>query len=131
MRRPQLPQMSRLGLLAVAFSDGTVQLYSLPHPEALRASARCQVKDTSLHRELICKAQCVATLQVGAVQAGSAPECGQCFSLSWLPRKPHHHLAAGFYDGTVAIWNLPTTSLLQRVCQPDGSLKLYPFRCFL
>ncbi|NWJ06088.1 TF3C2 factor, partial [Crypturellus undulatus] len=112
------PQMSRLGLLAAAFSDGAVRLYSLPHPEALRASARCQ-------------AQCVTALHVGAVQAGSAPECGQCFSLSWLPSKPHHHLAAGFYDGTVAIWNLPTTSLLQRVCQPDGSLKLYPFRCFL
>ncbi|KFV75977.1 General transcription factor 3C polypeptide 2, partial [Struthio camelus australis] len=75
--------------------------------------------------------QCIATLQVGSTQAGYASECGQCFSLSWMPSKPHHHLAAGFYDGTVAIWNLPTKSLLQRVCQPDGSLKLYPFRCFL
>ncbi|NXA57457.1 TF3C2 factor, partial [Nothocercus julius] len=137
------PQMSRLGLLAVAFSDGTVLLYSLPHPEALRASKRCQVKElrgsavslgTAGGGADACpcpQAQCVATLHVGAVQAGSASECGQCFSLSWLPSKPHHHLAAGFYDGTVAIWNLPTKSLLQRVCQPDGSLKLYPFRCFL
>ncbi|NXA44065.1 TF3C2 factor, partial [Eudromia elegans] len=132
------PQMSRLGLLAVAFSDGSVLLYALPHPGALHASRGCQVKarvpvpgrwsDTCA---LCSQVQCVATLQVGAVQAGSASDCGQCFSLSWLPSKPHHHLAAGFYDGTVAIWNLPTTSLLQRVCQPDGSLKLYPFRCFL
>lgn len=43
--------------------------------------------------------QCIATLQVGSVQAGNASECGQCFSLSWMPSKPHHHLAAGFYDG--------------------------------
>lgn len=33
--------------------------------------------------------------------------------------------------GTVAVWNLLTKSLLQCVHQPDASLKLYPFRCFL
>lgn len=43
--------------------------------------------------------QCITTLQVGSVQAGHASECGQCLSLSWMPSKPHHHLAAGFYDG--------------------------------
>ncbi|XP_063186932.1 general transcription factor 3C polypeptide 2 isoform X5 [Chroicocephalus ridibundus] len=128
-RKP--PQMNRLGLLAVAFSDGKVLLYSLPHPGALRRSKATQVKDGSFHKHVICKVQCVATLQVGSVQAGNASECGQCFSLSWMPCKPHHHLAAGFYDGTVAIWNLLTKSLLQCVHQPDGSLKLYPFRCFL
>ncbi|KAM9617176.1 general transcription factor 3C polypeptide 2 isoform 1-T1 [Morphnus guianensis] len=125
------PQMSRLGLLAVAFSDGKVVLYSLPHPGALQRSKRTQVKDGSFHKHVICKVQCIATLQVGSIQAGNASECGQCFSLSWMPSKPHHHLAAGFYDGTVAVWNLLTKSLLQCVRQPDGSLKLYPFRCFL
>lgn len=33
--------------------------------------------------------------------------------------------------GTVAVWNLLTKSLLQCVQQPDASLKLYPFQCFL
>uniref|UniRef100_A0A8D0FG77 General transcription factor 3C polypeptide 2 n=1 Tax=Strix occidentalis caurina TaxID=311401 RepID=A0A8D0FG77_STROC len=115
------PQMSRLGLLAVAFSDGKVVLYSLPHPGALQCSKT--PAPGGLRR--------VATLQVGSIQAGNASECGQCFSLSWMPSKPHHHLAAGFYDGTVAVWNLLTKSLLQCVRQPDGSLKLYPFQCFL
>lgn len=41
---PQHPQMSRLGLLAVAFSDGKVVLYALPHPAALQRSKRTQVK---------------------------------------------------------------------------------------
>ncbi|XP_075271269.1 general transcription factor 3C polypeptide 2 isoform X4 [Opisthocomus hoazin] len=127
----KLPQMSRLGLLAVAFSDGKVLLYALPHPGALHRSQRTQVKDGPFHKHVICKVQCVATLQMGSVQAGNASECGQCFSLSWMPSKPHHYLAAGFYDGNVAIWNLLTKSLLQCVHQPDGSLKLYPFRCFL
>ncbi|OXB55584.1 hypothetical protein ASZ78_005133 [Callipepla squamata] len=70
-------------------------------------------------------------LQVGSIQAGNAAECGQCFSLSWMPSRPHQHLAAGFYDGTVAIWNLLTASPLQRVSLADGSLQLYPFQCFL
>ncbi|KAK2515363.1 Gtf3c2 [Columba livia] len=126
----QHPQMSRLGLLAVAFSDGKVVLYALPHPGALHRAKRAQVKDGPSHKHVICKVQCIATLQVGSIQAGNVSECGQCFSLSWMPSKPHHHLAAGFYDGTVAIWNLLTKSLLQCMRQPDGSLKLYPFRCF-
>nr|XP_014425474.1 general transcription factor 3C polypeptide 2 isoform X3 [Pelodiscus sinensis] len=128
-RKP--PQMSRLGLLAVAFSDGKVLLYSLPHPEGLLVHKRAQVKGGPFPKHIICKVQCVATLQVGSIQAGNSSGCGQCFSLSWMPSKPHPYLAAGFYDGTVAIWNLPTKSLLQCVRQPDGSLKLYPFRCFL
>ncbi|XP_048371687.1 general transcription factor 3C polypeptide 2 isoform X1 [Sphaerodactylus townsendi] len=124
-------QMSRLGLLAVAFSDGKVLLYSLPHAQDLHAYRRAQVTDGPSPRHAICKVQCVATLQVGSIQAPSPSECGQCFSLAWMPTKPHHQLAAGFYDGTVALWNLTSKSLLQRIRQPDGSLKLYPFHCFL
>ncbi|XP_026527395.1 general transcription factor 3C polypeptide 2 isoform X2 [Notechis scutatus] len=127
----KLPHMSRLGLLAVAFSSGKVLLYSLPHVEDLNAYRRTQVTGGPSPRHVICKVQYVATLQVGSIQAGNSSECGQCFSLAWMPTKPHEHLAAGFYDGTVALWNLLTKSLLQRVRQPDGSLKLYPFRCFL
>ncbi|NXX76021.1 TF3C2 factor, partial [Urocolius indicus] len=123
------PQLSRLGLLAVAFSDGKVVLYSLPHPGALQCCRRTQVKGRK--SRAAGQGHRIATLQVGSIQAGNTSECGQCFSLSWMPSKPHHHLAAGFYDGTVAIWNLLTKSLLQCVRQPDGSLKLYPFQCFL
>ena len=31
----------------------------------------------------------------------------------------------------VVLWNLPTNSPLQRIRLSDGSLKLYPFQCFL
>lgn len=43
--------------------------------------------------------QCVATLQVGSMQASDPSECGQCLSLAWMPTRPHHHLAAGYYNG--------------------------------
>ncbi|KAJ7420749.1 general transcription factor IIIC subunit 2 [Pitangus sulphuratus] len=145
------PQMSRLGLLAAAFSDGRVVVYALPHPGALHRAKTTQmgpftstlsarsvspttvvpVRASTKQALWPVQVQCIATLQVGSIQAGNTSECGQCFSLSWMPSKPHHHLAAGFYDGTVAIWNLLTKSLLQCVHQPDASLKLYPFQCFL
>nr|XP_008122480.1 PREDICTED: general transcription factor 3C polypeptide 2 [Anolis carolinensis] len=132
--RRKAPQMSRLGLLAAAFSDGQVLLYSLPHPEALRAQQTAQVTGSGglSPRHAIYKVQCVASLQVSSIQAeGSSAECGQCFSLAWLPSRPHLHLAASFYDGTVALWDLATTSLLLRIRQADGSLRLFPFHSFL
>ncbi|NWH37500.1 TF3C2 factor, partial [Chloropsis hardwickii] len=103
------PQMSRLGLLAAAFSDGRVVVYALPHPEALLHAKTTQVKGLSLGPQV----QCIATLQVGSIQAGNASECGQCFSLSWMPSKPHHHLAAGFYDGWVGLSRVRTVEPLQ------------------
>ncbi|XP_059516272.1 general transcription factor 3C polypeptide 2 isoform X3 [Myotis daubentonii] len=120
------PLLPRLGLLALACSDGKVLLFSLPHPEALLAH---QPPDAV--KPAIYKVQCVATLQVGSVQVSDPSECGQCLSLAWMPTRPHHHLAAGYYNGMVVFWNLPTNSPLQRIRLSDGSLKLYPFQGFL
>ncbi|XP_010350625.1 general transcription factor 3C polypeptide 2 isoform X1 [Saimiri boliviensis] len=120
------PLLPRLGLLALACSDGKVLLFSLPHPEALLAQ---QPPDAV--KPAIYKVQCVATLQVGSMQATDPSECGQCLSLAWMPTRPHQHLAAGYYNGMVVFWNLPTNSPLQRIRLSDGSLKIYPFQCFL
>ncbi|KAL1783131.1 general transcription factor 3C polypeptide 2 isoform X1 [Sigmodon hispidus] len=120
------PLLPRLALLALACSDGKVLLFSLPHPEALLAQ---QPPDAM--KPAIYKVQCLATLQVGSVQASDPSECGQCLSLAWMPTRPHQHLAAGYYNGMVVFWNLPTNSPLQRIRLSDGSLKLYPFQCFL
>lgn len=120
------PLLPRLGLLALACSDGKVLLFSLPHPEALLA-----LQPADAMKPAIYKVQCLATLQVGSMQATDPSECGQCLSLAWMPTRPHHHLAAGYYNGMVVFWNLPTNSPLQRIRLPDGSLKLYPFQCIL
>ncbi|XP_066560756.1 general transcription factor 3C polypeptide 2 isoform X2 [Amia ocellicauda] len=127
----KVPQLPRLGLLAAAFSNGKIAVFSLPHPEALAAYRKTHRKGAVKEEPLICQVRCTAVLKVGSIQAGNSSQCGQCFSLDWLPMKPHNTLAAGFYDGTVALWNLETKSLLQRVRLANGSLTLYPYHCFI
>ncbi|KAF6103585.1 general transcription factor IIIC subunit 2 [Phyllostomus discolor] len=122
----QAPLLPRLGLLALACSDGKVLLFSLPHPEALLAHQPPDAVKPSIY-----KVQSVATLQVGSMHMSDPSECGQCLSLAWMPTRPHYHLAAGYYNGMVVFWNLLTNSPLQRIQLPDGSMKVYPFQCFL
>lgn len=125
------PQMSRLGIIAAAFSSGKVVVYSLPHPESLHMYKMKLLKASSMQGPIICKVQCTVILEIGSVQYSGSSQCGQCFCLDWMPSEEHQCLAAGFYDGTVALWNLNTKSLLLRVQQGDGSLKIYPFHSFV
>ncbi|XP_035280129.1 general transcription factor 3C polypeptide 2 [Anguilla anguilla] len=125
------PQMARLGLLAAAFSSGKIAVFSLPHRDALAAARKSRAKGGVSQSPLICQVQTVVVLKVGSIQAGDALHTGQCFCLDWLPVKPHNIVAAGFYDGSVALWNLNTKSLLQRVRAPDGSVTLYPYHSFI
>ncbi|XP_036405769.1 general transcription factor 3C polypeptide 2 [Megalops cyprinoides] len=126
----KVPQMSRLGILAAALSSGNITVYSLPHQDALMAVRKSRTKGGDSQAPLICQVQPVAVLKVGSIQASEPSQAGQCFTLDWMPMKPHNVLAAGFYDGTVNLWNLNTKSLLLRVRSPRGLLTLYPYHCF-
>lgn len=120
-------QMARLGLLAAAFSSGHVEIFSLPHPASLQAHRKSQVKDTS--EPTICKVDPVVRLYVGSIKSCRSGDNGQCFTVAWHHTKPHQYLAAGFYDGTVSIWDLYTKSILQKVRQ-GSVIKQYPFLGF-
>ncbi|XP_051954861.1 general transcription factor 3C polypeptide 2-like [Xyrauchen texanus] len=122
-------QMARLGLLAAAFSNGTIGVYSLPHPEAL--TAHHQSKGETSQAPLICRVKQVLTLKMGSSQADHKGQSGLCLAMDWLHVKPHNLLAAGFCDGVVALWDLTSRSPLQKVKSPDGGLFLYPYHCFL
>ncbi|KAF4099746.1 general transcription factor 3C polypeptide 2 [Onychostoma macrolepis] len=122
------PQMPRLGLLAAAFSNGTIGVYSLPHPEAL--AAHHQSKGETSQAPLICRVKKVLTLKMGSNQADHKGQSGLCFAMDWLQVKPHNLLAAGFYDGMVGLWDLFSKSTLLKVKSPDGGVYLYPYHCF-
>ncbi|CAG5928423.1 unnamed protein product [Menidia menidia] len=118
------PLLPRLGLLAVATSSGVVSVYSLPHPDALLPHAEKRGEGPPIY-----KAQAVVTLKLGSIRAPRHQRSGQVLSLDWLPQKPHNIIAAGFYDGSVGLWDLSTKSALLRVREPDRSMTLLPFRC--
>ncbi|XP_023687313.2 general transcription factor 3C polypeptide 2 [Paramormyrops kingsleyae] len=125
------PLMPRLGLLAAAFSSAKIAIYSLPHPDALLAYRKTQNKGAVDTEQHIYQVHSVAVLKLGSIQADHDGRSGQCLCLDWLPVDPHNILAAGFYDGTVALWNLNTKSVLQRVRSPNGRVVTYPYHCFL
>ncbi|XP_055041525.2 general transcription factor 3C polypeptide 2 [Misgurnus anguillicaudatus] len=123
------PQLARLGLLAAAFSNGTICVYSLPHPQALAAHHKS--KGEGSKAPLICRVKQVLTLKMGSNQADHKSQNGLCIAMDWVNVKPHNLLAAGFYDGVVALWDLSSKSSLLKVKSPDGGLLLYPYHCFL
>ncbi|XP_016324770.1 general transcription factor 3C polypeptide 2-like isoform X2 [Sinocyclocheilus anshuiensis] len=122
------PQMPRLGVLAAAFSNGSIGVYSLPHPEAL--AAHHQSKGETSQAPLICRVKKVLTLEMGSNQADHKGQSGLCFAVDWLHVKPHNLLAAGLYDGLVGLWDLASKSTLLKVRSPDGGVSLYPYHCF-
>uniref|UniRef100_A0AAY5EV06 General transcription factor 3C polypeptide 2 n=1 Tax=Electrophorus electricus TaxID=8005 RepID=A0AAY5EV06_ELEEL len=123
------PHMPRLGLIAAAFSNGSIGVYSLPHPEALMTQN--PATGEASQAPLIYRVKRIMTVKVGSNQADHNGQSGQCFALDWLPVKPHNILAGGFSDGMVALWDLSTKSPLQKVRAPDRSVCLYPYHCFL
>ncbi|KAK5852620.1 hypothetical protein PBY51_006472 [Eleginops maclovinus] len=123
------PFLPRLGLLAVATSNGVVTIYSLPHPDALHTNKKQAGKDGE--QLAIYKAEGVLTLKLGSFKAPRHERSGQVLCMDWLPEKPHDIIAIGFYDGMVGLWDLNTKSALLRVREPDNSLSLLPYRCFL
>ncbi|XP_070844275.1 general transcription factor 3C polypeptide 2 [Chaetodon trifascialis] len=125
------PFLPRLGLLAVATSTSVVTIYSLPHPDALRSDKKEANSGNHSQQLPVYQAKAVLTLKLGSFKAPRLERSGQVLSMDWLPDKPHNIMAIGFYDGVVGLWDLSTTSALLRVREPDKSLSLLPYQCFL
>ncbi|KAL0967464.1 hypothetical protein UPYG_G00252580 [Umbra pygmaea] len=125
------PLIPRLGLLAASTSQGHISIYSLPHPDTLLARRKHPAADGTNTAMIIYQVQAVITLKRGSFKADHDEKATQVLSMDWLPVKPHNILAAGFYDGTVALWDLPSKSVLQRVRAPDRSFTLYPYHSFI
>ncbi|XP_034937795.1 general transcription factor 3C polypeptide 2 isoform X2 [Chelonus insularis] len=96
----------RMGLLAVASSDGCVHIYSLPFPEVLNFNT---IKDHDLP---IYKTEPVITLHVNKYLHDKNKVNWQCLRVSWSKLVDHDIIAAGFSNGYVALWNIINNSPL-------------------
>uniref|UniRef100_A0A182MYI6 C2H2-type domain-containing protein n=1 Tax=Anopheles dirus TaxID=7168 RepID=A0A182MYI6_9DIPT len=102
----------RLGLLAVAGSDGDVHLYALS-----RSMAGERQADTTEAPPRIVTLRPVLLLSLSfttAARAGNGPASDftrrSVVRLAWSRDKGHCVLAAGYSNGVVAVWNLGSTS---------------------
>ncbi|XP_028652619.1 general transcription factor 3C polypeptide 2 isoform X1 [Erpetoichthys calabaricus] len=127
----KFPQVPRLGLLAAAFSNGQIAVFSLPYPESLTNYKKSHYKGSGNEDQMICKVQCTALLEVGSFQANNNSPCGQCLCIDWVPIKDHQFVGAGFFDGTVALWSLTTKSPLLKIRTSGGSITIFPYHSFL
>ncbi|KAK4299092.1 hypothetical protein Pmani_028609 [Petrolisthes manimaculis] len=91
--------LARLGLLAAGCSDGTVRIFSVPHPEALN------IGETSR----ICKPPPSLTLSPSA-KVGIV----QCFKVDWCRSYGHQFVVGAISSGVVCVWDVldVATSLL-------------------
>ena len=87
-----------IGLLAASCSDGTVRLLDVKFPSEDKI-------------ELV-KANCIKTLVLHDSSDQLDEEAGHCLDLSWYRGTGHRYLAASYKCGSVALWDIATTSSL-------------------
>eukprot|EP00118_Oscarella_pearsei_P004684 m.20419 g.20419 ORF g.20419 m.20419 type:complete len:925 (+) comp28015_c0_seq2:188-2962(+) len=85
----------RLGIVAVACSSGRVYVLSIPHPSELGVLTE-ENRIFSVTPSLFLAFESVDSMH------------GQAWCLTWERQNSHRRLAAGFSDGSIAVWDLET-----------------------
>ncbi|KAG0297838.1 hypothetical protein BGZ98_000415, partial [Dissophora globulifera] len=89
--------ISRLGILAAAFTDGTIRIFSVPDPRSLRHHLEKVVSSGTQHDTIYIQyPDPFVTLRLGDVNF---------MSINWGTA---HRLAAGVTNGTIAVWDMQT-----------------------
>ncbi|KAG0366412.1 hypothetical protein BGX24_003706, partial [Mortierella sp. AD032] len=86
--------LTRLGILAAAFSDGTIRVFSVPEPKSLRANLGIVTPEGSTPEPVYIEyPEPYATIRMGDI-------CFMCINWGTSER-----LAAGLTNGTIAVWD--------------------------
>lgn len=97
----------RLGLLALACSDGKVRVHSMPDPNELQEHfQKPSVKPLMVHNEP------VAVLCSTDVNNSTGKEKTICRCVAWSKAENQRYIAAGFGNGIIAVWDLSNKSKL-------------------
>ncbi|GFR83191.1 general transcription factor 3C polypeptide 2, partial [Elysia marginata] len=118
--------LPRLGILALACSNGTVQVFSVPQLDSLLA-AHSEQSSSFSSSSMVLMVKPKASL---SLELNSRPTyCGQCLALAWQQGGHFRYIAAGYSTGMVVIWDLQNTSpLLSRsdsIMRPLRSFQLH------
>nr|XP_022326317.1 uncharacterized protein LOC111126165 [Crassostrea virginica]XP_022326325.1 uncharacterized protein LOC111126165 [Crassostrea virginica]XP_022326335.1 uncharacterized protein LOC111126165 [Crassostrea virginica] len=109
--------LPRLGLLAGAFSDGNVHIFSVPHPESLNLDIKTDVPQRSFKP--------CPVVSLVPFSTSRQDKKFPCLCVDWQP-KACQFMAAGYGDGTIRVWDLTSqSSLLRLVTSP--TIVLLPF----
>ncbi|XP_077989898.1 uncharacterized protein LOC144444358 [Glandiceps talaboti] len=110
--------ISRLGLLALACSDGKVRIISVPHPGQL---ADHKVKAFTTNPCAI----------LSATPPSLSTNQSQCMCIDWSPDPQHRKIVAGYVNGVIALWDLHTTSPLLKTTSPTCTPAVFsPYHSF-
>ena len=103
--------LPRLGLLALACGDGHVRIMSIPHPSSVISQSVLAPKSgVSTLRGRIFSPQPVILLSPPGVGPVVNNLPGICRCLSWSRVNGSVHVAAGYGNGMIAVWNVRTRS---------------------
>ncbi|KAF9124944.1 hypothetical protein BGW39_007775 [Mortierella sp. 14UC] len=87
--------LTRLGILAAAFSDGTIRVFSVPEPRSLQAHLGIATPEGSTPEPIYVEyPEPYATIRMGDI-------CFMCINWGTSER-----LAAGLTNGTIAVWDM-------------------------
>ncbi|XP_047516340.1 uncharacterized protein LOC125056983 isoform X1 [Pieris napi] len=100
----------RLGLLAVACSNGGAYIFSVPHPSIVNTD------------NLVYKLKPVAELRLFRDMSKNA----QATAVTWSMQKGHSCIIVGYSNGMTAMYDLECDSPLLS-CEEDGVRVFYPF----
>ena len=117
-------QNGRLGLLALACSDGFVRILAIPRPEDLnRMSPGSEIK--------MFKCQPIAVLDRHPIGLSVMGKPTICKSLSWSCTDGQRQLAVGYGNGLISLFDLQTSSSLLKKLSPKGVIQLKPRKTWI
>ena len=89
--------LPRLGLLAAAFGDGSLQIFSVPYPGALRE----------------CNSGIRKVVELQPVWRMSMTD-SLMWAVNWAPHADHQLMLAGCTNGNVVVWRLKKEDLVEK-----------------
>lgn len=102
--------ISRLGLLALACGDGQVRILSIPHSSSLLEKMAKRTAKNILEAIPFFKTRPIATLMPPGVGPSTDYQTTACKSISWGLESNQRYIAAGYTNGSVALFDLANDS---------------------